>query len=272
MKSKIILAAAGMLISASLLAALPALAQTTTAGKLKPSLPARENVLQAKAASNTANRMANLQNRGDQAVDVRVTSLNDLLGRIQEMKKVPEPMKTSFADAIQSEINALTNLKAKMASDTSTTTLKADEQSITKAYRVYALIMPRINISAAADRISTTADMLTTISGKLQVRLASTTGSADTASLQADLTDMNAKIADAKTQAAAAVSGIASLQPDNGVQATMQSNTAALKDARDKIQTAQKDLVTARQDAQTITNALRKPGTSPKATASSTNQ
>ena len=67
---------------------------------------------------------------------------------------------------------------------------------------------------------------------------------------------MNAKIADANTQAKAAVSGISGLQPDNGDQTVMQSNTAALKAARVDIQTAQNDLVAARKDAGTIVKVV----------------
>ena len=70
------------------------------------------------------------------------------------------------------------------------------------------------------------------------------------------LADMNAKIADANVQAQAAVTETASLQPDNGNATVMASNTATLKDARTKIQTAQQDLVKARQDAGVIVKAL----------------
>jgi hypothetical protein len=51
----------------------------------------------------------------------------------------------------------------------------------------------------------------------------------------------------------------------------MQANTAALKDARSKIRTAQKDLIAARNDAQTIVKALIQIGasaTTPAATSS----
>ena len=45
---------------------------------------------------------------------------------------------------------------------------------------------------------------------------------------------------------------VSALVPDQGVQAQMQANTTALKDARSKIQAAQKDLTAARNDATMI--------------------
>lgn len=203
-------------------------------------------------------RMQGMQDRGGKEIDARITSLNNLLTRIQAMKNVSDAQKASFAASIQAEITTLTNLKIQIGGDTSTTTLKSDVQSITKAYRIYALVMPQTAIAAAADRVGTIAGMLTTVSGKLQSRLAADATLSANASLQADLTDMNAKIADANVQAQAAVSEVASLKPDNGDKTIMASNTAALKDARTKLQAATKDLQAARKDAQTIIQALKK--------------
>jgi hypothetical protein len=243
MKSKIIIAITLVLALSTLAIASPALAQN-------------------KRATSTAARITNLQNRGNQEIDKRITSLNNLLSRIQEMKKVSDTQKASFSTTIQNEISNLTSLKAKVASDTSTTSAKADVQSITKAYRVYMLTVPQLRISAASDRIGTIADMLTTISGKLQTRLSQDTNISNLSALQADLADLNAKIVDAKTQAQNAVSETASLQPDNGDKTIAQSNTTALKDAKSKIQAAKADFVAARKDVETIVNAIKASKTS----------
>ncbi len=86
------------------------------------------------------------------------------------------------------------------------------------------------------------------------------------------LADMNAKVAGANAQASAAVTEIANLQPDNGNATIMASNTAALKDARTKIQAAQQDLVAARQDSGSIVKALIAAKVSASATASTSAQ
>lgn len=119
------------------------------------------------------------------------------------------------------------------------------------------LIIPQGAIEAAADRVLDVAGMMTTLSTQLQTRItaAQAAGTNMDASVSA-LADMNAKIADANTQANAAVTEIANLQPDNGNATIQASNTAALKDARSKVQAGQQDLVAARKDAGAIVKAL----------------
>lgn len=204
----------------------------------------------------SAQRVSTMQSRGDREIDARVESLNKLSARIQEMKNVSASEKASISATIQSEIGALGTLKARIDAGTSTTTVRGDVQSIAPAYRIYALIMPQLHIIAASDRIITLVGMMNTLGIKLQSRL-SASATVD-ASLQAKLTDFNAKTADAGVQAQAAVSLVAGLRPDQGNQTIMQSNLAALKDARSKIRTAEQDLKTARKDAQDIIKELVK--------------
>ena len=133
------------------------------------------------------------------------------------------------------------------------------------------VIIPQGRVSATADEINTTADLLATLSAKLQTRItAAQTAGKDVSALTALLTDMNAKIADAKTQADAAVALVAMLTPDNGDKAKMDANNQALKDARAKIKAGLADLEAARKDAHSIIQALHGMGLGANAGASST--
>lgn len=198
--------------------------------------------------------------RADQEITRRINALNALSARVNDMVKLSASEKASISSEIQAQITALNTLQAQIAADgssNSTSSLKTDIQSITKSYRIFMLVIPQGAIEAASDRVLDVAGMLTTLSGKLQTRItAAQTAGADMSTSVSALADMNAKIADATTQANAAVSETANLQPDNGDKTIMASNTAALKDAHSKIQTAQRDLVTARGDAGTIIKAL----------------
>lgn len=234
-------------------AAVPALAKTTGLG-LGVGVSASATV------NARANLIANAQGRADQEITRRLDALNTLEARINAMTRLSSSTQSSLAATIQAQITALTTLKAKIAADASansTSSLKTDIQSITKSYRIFALIMPQIAIDAAADRIEAVGGTMTTLAGKLQTRItdAQTAGTNVSSSVSA-LADMNAKIADANVQAQAAINEVSALKPDNGDQATMHANTAALQDARSKIVVAQHDLNTARQDAQTIIVAL----------------
>lgn len=209
--------------------------------------------------------------RGDAEVDRRITALTDLNTRIQAMQKVTDTFKQNIASAIQAQLTEFASLKAKIDADADSATLKADLKSITDSYRVFALVMPQARIAAAADRSVTLVSMMSTLGAKLQARIqAVQQGGADVTALTAALTDMAAKLQDAQTQASAAVTASAPLNPDNGDKTVMASNTAALKVARTAIQAAHADLVQARKDVDTILKGLKAAEVS--ANASSTTQ
>lgn len=206
--------------------------------------------------STTEQRIQFSQNRGDNLITQRINSLNQLLARVQGMKYLSASEKASLAASIQAEITDMTNLQGQINGDTSTTSLRNDIGSITKSYRVYALVEPQAQISSASDRILNIVSMLGTVVTKIQARLASDSTASANATVQSDLSDIAAKTADATTQANAAVAETSSLQPDNGNTTVAASNTAALKDARTKIQAAQKDLQAAEKDVRAIIQVL----------------
>ncbi|MDB5239351.1 MAG: hypothetical protein JWO00_686 [Candidatus Parcubacteria bacterium] len=198
-------------------------------------------------------RVNTLSDRGDVEINNRINSLTKLAVRIQDMKNLSASQKASFTANIQTQIAAMNTLLAKIQADTSTTSLKADLQTIAPNYRIYRLIMPQLSIVAAADRADAAVATLQTLGAKFDARLAEHAST----SMSARLADFKAKIADASIQSKAAVSLVMSLQPDQGVQAVMTANDAALKAGREKIHTAMKDLQTAYSDAKAIAQYLK---------------
>ena len=279
--SHLAIAATGILLTAA--TAMPALAQYryrspfTNPSSTPLAAPQKSaNKDATSSAARTADQMTRMRERANREIAQRVTRLTALSARIQGMKKISDANKTNLAATIQGEITLLTNLKAKIAADTDLETMRTDFQSITKAYRIYALIMPQIAILGAADRVAVIGDALITVSQKLQTRVtaAGTAGNNVTA-LQASLSDMTAKIADARTQAQDAQKEVAALVPDNGDQAKFDANKQALKDAHEKIKTAMEDLRAARKDADMIARTLRtftrpSPSATPSASATPT--
>src|SRR5947209_8423359 len=57
------------------------------------------------------NLLARAKDRADQEIDRRVRGMNQLLARVQEMKRVSANFKTSLTATVQAEITNLTNLK-----------------------------------------------------------------------------------------------------------------------------------------------------------------
>lgn len=207
-----------------------------------------------------AKLVSNAQERADKEITRRVNALNSLNTRVNGIVRLSASDKASLSSEIQSQITAMNTLQAQIAADAaanSTSSLKTDIQSITKSYRIFMLIIPRGALDAAADRVLDVAGMLSTLASQLQTRITAAQSAGNNMSTSASaLADMNAKIADAQTQANAATTEVASLQPDNGNATVAASNTAALKSARAKVQAGQQDLVAARKDAGTIVKAL----------------
>lgn len=211
-------------------------------------------------AANIAKIIATAEQRADTEISRRIAALNSLSARVNAMAKISASDKSSLSSTISAQIAAMNALQAQIAADiaaNSTSSLKTDIQSITKSYRIFALVIPQGAIDAAADRVLDIASSFATLSTQLQTRItaAQNAGNNMDTSVTA-LADMNAKIADAQTQANAVAVELSSLKPDNGDATVKASNTAALKDARSKVQAGQADLVAARKDAGTIVKAL----------------
>jgi hypothetical protein len=162
-------------------------------------------------------------------------------------------------------------LEAKINADTDPAVLKTDIESITKSYRIYALVIPQGAVLASADRLLMLADSLTALNAKLQTRItAAQTAGKNVSALQTLSADMVAKIADARVQAQAAITLTSSLTPDNGDQAKFEANKKALQDARTKLHAGEKDLKDARKDAGDITKGIKSFHLKASGTASTT--
>ena len=216
-------------------------------------------------ASSTGERMEKrvekVQEKAGDAIDKRIKSLIELKARLASIKLLSADQLASLTATLDAEIASLTALQGKIAAGTATSTLKSDVKSITKDHRVFQLVEPKARIAAAASRIKAVATQLESLSTKLQERItAAQTAGTDVTAATAALTDFNAKVADAKVQADAAVALVAGLTPDNGDKAIQESNKNALKAARSKLVAAEKDLAAARHDAATIYSVVKGKG------------
>jgi hypothetical protein len=213
---------------------------------------------QAASPADSSAKLSALITKSDTAIAKRITSLTTWSGKISMMKHLSADQTTSLNAAVQTNITSLNTLKAKIDADTDLATLKADAKSIPDSLRIYALILPQQHILSGADRINSIAATMMTLSGKLQTRIsAAQTAGHDTSAITANLADLNAKVSDAQSQSAAAVTVVAGLVPDNGNTTVAASNKAALVAARANIKTATADLKAARTDAKTIAAALK---------------
>lgn len=206
------------------------------------------------ASSNSASPDGgNLQVRAQKEINRRIDSLKKLMGRINEVKRLSPEQKKSLITEVQSQIDSLEALQTKIATETDPQVLRTDVQSIVKDYRIYLLFIPKMAIIATADRMLNVADQESSLAAKLQTRLtAAQSAGKDVTTLQASLTDMNAKITDAKTQAQNAMNAVVPLTPEG-----YPANKVTLQSARTQLQTAYQDLQAGRNDAMTIIKGLQ---------------
>src|SRR5258706_2229489 len=206
---------------------------------------------------NQASMLANIKDKADQEVTRRIDILNKTIMRLGEMKKLSADDKAYLSSVAQKNIDEFNALKAKIDADTTASEARKDRQGITKLYRIFMLVIPQIQIIAAADRISATADILTDVATKLQTKISDAQSAGkDVSALNTSMTEMQAKIADAKKQASDAILAVKALTPNQGNATTMSSNVAALKKARDMVKVGRDDLVIARKDAGDIRDGL----------------
>ena len=212
---------------------------------------------QVKAKVETA-RIDQMKSRANQEIDRRIASLEKLKTRIGQMKRISESQKTSLGASVTAQITALQTLKTKIAADATLEALKADTKSITDSYRIYSLIMPQIEVLAAVDRLGTLIDTMTAVGVKLQAQITQAkTAGKDVSRLETALAEYTGKIADAKVQAEAAISGVIGLTPDQGDKTKARANEQALKDARAKLKAGEQSLKAARQSIENITKAFK---------------
>jgi vacuolar-type H+-ATPase subunit I/STV1 len=208
------------------------------------------------AATSDAKTQARLKqtiSRGDKEIDRRLKTLNTLSIKITGAKKLSSASKTSLNNEVKAEISALNELKKKLDADTDLATAQADAKQIFSGYRVYALIVPKIQLIKTADGQQVTIDKLNAIAGKLQSRVdtAKQQGK-DVATLQSALDDLKAKTAEAQSISKAVEAAVIDLQPTD-----YNSDYSVLRSQRDKLKTAQADIKAAAADARTVVNGLK---------------
>src|SRR5437660_525656 len=111
-------------------AAVPAFAAVTGLSDRVSSSSARgdlKSTIQAKITGD-------LQQRAEQELSRRLTSLQNLLTHINNVKRLSPAQKTNLTSQVQQEIDSLKALQTKIQSDTDNVTLKTDVQSIVKSY------------------------------------------------------------------------------------------------------------------------------------------
>lgn len=252
MKKLILFVVLGIVLSTSTVhAAVGSLIQTREAV-----LTQRENKIATREAKITqvqTDISQDLRQRAEKEITRRLSFLNELIKQLSGIKKLSSAEKADLQGQIQIQIDGLSALQTKINADTDNGTLKTDVKSIVGNYYIFLFFRVKVNLLLASDKASTTADNLSGIAAKLQTRIdqAKTAGN-DVTNLTLQLSDMNAKITDAKTQISAAQTELTPLTVQG-----YPGNKSILADARTKLKTVTADLKSAYGNALKIRNGLK---------------
>jgi hypothetical protein len=189
------------------------------------------------STSASGNALAKIKSAGATAISARLVTLNKLSTQISSSKLLSASDQTYLSNEVSTQISGLTSLKAKLAADTTVSTATTDAQSITSAYRVYALVVPKVELVSSADHQLTTEGQLLTLTTTLQtdINTAQAAGKNVTA-VQKQLNTMKDQVASAQGISSVVETSVLPLQPSD-----WNANNKVLSGYGAKLNTAQKD-------------------------------
>jgi len=226
-----------------------------------------------------ADKIARLKELGVMLIENRISLLAKLKTRIQGMESLTAEEKNKLTSDIDTNIADLNTLKTKIAADTDLATLKADIKSIFEKFRVYMVVAPRNLGQSSTKQGMYILGRLEAIERQLQTMLDQNKNAGkDTSSIQLLIDQVNAKLADAKTQLAIAEEKFKLMTPANteAAKTARDAGKAAMKQAKQDLKDAHSLLkqisekLKAMSFASPSSSTLISPAISPSATATPT--
>lgn len=163
--------------------------------KLKEQATQRQTNLASKAAERQTNALAKIKQKGQNMIDIRLKSLNNLLDKIKNTKHISDSDKVFLTTSIQNAITGLTSLKTTIEQDTTVEQATAHVKQIVTDYRIFLIFEPKIRITAVIDNLQTLSASSASLSGKLQTYVDKLkTEGKDTTALQKLLNDINSRL------------------------------------------------------------------------------
>lgn len=198
-------------------------------------------------------RITAIINAGNKEIDRRLSTLGTLTSKINSATKLTASDKADLSGEVSSETSGLMALKSKLDAETTFAGAKADAQSIFNDYRVYALVVPKVELVKVADDQQVVEGKLTALAAKLQTRITTAKNSGkDVSGLQTSLNDMTAKVQAAWGISSSIENKVVGLQPSD-----YNSDHTLLSGDRDQLKTARQDNQAAFADAKNIVAGLK---------------
>lgn len=207
----------------------------------------------ANATGTEQTRITAIKTSGDTEISRRLTTLGSLTSKITSASRLTTTDKAALSAEVSTEANGLNSLKTTLDNATTIEDAKTAAKSIYTDYRVYALVVPKVNLVRVADDQQTVEVKLTALAAKLQTRLdTAKSNGKDVTSMQTTLTDMTSKISGAQTISSSVQAKVINLQPTD-----FNSDHAILSGDRDQLKLARSSNQAAYADAKNIVAGLK---------------
>lgn len=172
----------------------------TTASALNMNAGERLAQRASAAADKQSAELTRIQARADKMIQDRLTSLQNLLTRVQNDKQLSTDEKTSLTTDINTAIANLTALKTKIDADTDAATALADAKSIVTSYRIYVVFEPKIRLLVTIDNLQTASARVAALVTKVQTLLTDLKNQGkDTTGAQNALNDISTQLTSINT-------------------------------------------------------------------------
>jgi hypothetical protein len=167
------------------------------------------------------------------AITRRVLALRELETGAKAIARLSAADRSALSTLLQSQIDGLTSLNAKIQGDGDEATVRADAGKIITDYRVYVLTIPEARSVVVSDIELTAGDRLSKLADRLQTTIDGAT-SKDTTKAKADLASMRAKLVAATGNVSPLPAQLLALQPAGypGNRTTLEQARTALRTGR----------------------------------------
>jgi hypothetical protein len=187
-------------------------------------------------------------------IDGRLAAIRVMSAAVNEAQRLTASHKATLKDLLATDATGLTNLKAKVAGETTLAGVRADAASMVNDYRIYLLVVPKVHLTHALDL----ADAAIAVLRQVHDRLAAAIAAAKQAGK--NVGDAEARLADLSSQLTAAA-GLTAGRADTLLAIKPGPDAEAIKNAlrpiRDAVHTARRDLRAAVADARAVRDILK---------------
>lgn len=239
---------AALLATAALGAAtaLPAQAAPAPAARAGSSAPV------ATAAADKATTLDAAKKLTTARIDGRLAMLKASGVAIRNAARLTDAHQAALQKIIDADLAGLTELRAKVAAETTIEAVRADARSMVEDYRVYLLVRPQVHLTVAAEVESAALTRLREAHGKLAEAVAAAKAAGK------DVGDAEAKLAHLKAELdavdlAGVADGLLAVQPGPDA-AAIRAKTGA---ARTAVRAARTHLKAALADAKAVRDILK---------------